>query len=315
MLERCEVIFFFIFLTEMLLNWAVMGGLKFYFAEPFKILDFVLVLSSIPQVAAAMGSGGTSINFSMLRVMKMLRLLKFLPETQQLIMIVASAIKPMLNLLLFISFVTILFGIFGMQMFSQKLCNVDLVDDVCAVYPRTNFDTILYALQALFQVMTGEQWSNIMWTILFQYPWFGIIFMCSFFVMANYILMEMFNAVILENFQLGTQQKLVLQRELVDIKLAKIAQAKNLAESIDKEMVKLKEEEQRIADAEAKRVRDRAIREQNEAARNVGTADSSKSMTPEEKQKQEEEKKERDIKLRQKNGGRVATCEWGWGAN
>lgn len=56
-------------------------------------------------------------------------------------------------------------------------------------------NTFFNAFFALYQVMTGEDWNAIMYNIMRVNPIFGIIFMCSFFILANYVLMEMFCAV------------------------------------------------------------------------------------------------------------------------
>ena len=139
MLGHFEVIFFCIFLGEMQLKFMGMGGLKYYFAEPFNQFDFVLVTTSIPSVVSTLAGTEPFINLSMLRVMKMLRLLKLLRKTRQLILVVAKAAKPMGNLLLFIVFVLSLFAIFGMQMFAGKICEVNLSgsDTMC---PGCQFD-------------------------------------------------------------------------------------------------------------------------------------------------------------------------------
>ena len=159
MLKHFELIFFCIFLGEMQLKFAGMGGLKYYFAEPFNQFDFLLVTSSIPNVVSTIAGTQPFINLSMLRVLKMLRLLKLLRKTRQLIMVVAKAAKPMGNLLLFIVFVLSLFAIFGMQMFSGRICTEKLASATAkcpeASTPRTNMDTFTKALFALFQVMSG----------------------------------------------------------------------------------------------------------------------------------------------------------------
>jgi len=269
MLGHFEVIFFCIFLGEMQLKFMGMGGLKYYFAEPFNQFDFVLVTTSVPSVISTLAGTTPFINLSMLRVMKMLRLLKLLSKTRQLILVVAKAAKPMGNLLLFIVFVLSLFAIFGMQMFAGRICDVKLasMEEMCPAEstPRTNMDDFAKALFALFQVMTGEDWNALMYNIMRDNPIAGIFFMCVFYILANYILMEMFSAVILENFQLDTHEKQALQLELLGVKRAKQKAAQELAAGVDKAMAALKEEERKANEAKDQQERERKIREQNEA--------------------------------------------------
>lgn len=316
MLMDFEIIFFFIFFGEMQLKFIGMGGLMWYFSEPFNQFDFVLVTSSIPTVIANIAGTEPFINLSMLRVLKMLRMLRLLRKTRQLIMVVAKASKPMGNLLLFIIFTLSLFSIFGMQMFAGQVCEGDLVDSdqivlggqICPddELPRTNMDTFFNALFALFQVMTGEDWNALMYNILrpntFQSVVFGMIFMVIFFVLANYVLMEMFVAVILENFQLQTQEKFELQTQLLETKRAKAKAAKELAEGVDKALAAQKAVENKSKEDEARRTREQKIRERNEAKRlgqPIPEDEPPPQKTPEELERERKLKEMREADLRE----------------
>jgi hypothetical protein len=286
-----------------------MGGLKFYFSEPFNQFDFVLVTSSIPSTIANIAGTEPFVNLSMLRVMKMLRMLKLLRKTRALILVVARAQKPMGNLMLFMAFTLSLFAIFGMNMFAGIICEEDLVNDTCPSYdypttPRTNMNTFPAALFALYQVMTGEDWNSIMYYIM-KVPGqeiFGLVFMCSFFILANYILMEMFCAVILENFQLRTAEKFMLQQQLLDVKRAKAKAAQELAAGVDKKLAEIKAKEQEEKDKKEREDRERKIREKKEAerlGRPVDEEEETVAKTPEQIEKENKLKAMQEEERRQ----------------
>jgi len=303
-LKHFEVIFCGIFLGEMGLKFAGMGGWKFYFAEPFNQFDFLLVTTSIPSAVSTIAGTAPFINLSMLRVLKMLRMLKLLKKTRQLLMVVAQAAKPIGNLGLFILFTLSIAAIFGMALFGGLMCDVyfDPVTEECPSdeVPRVRFDTFPMSVYALFQVMTGEDWNAIMFTAMKQSPIFASIFFVIFFILLNYILMEMFCAVILENFQLRAEERHDLQRELFTARKAKSEAAKALAEGVDKQLAKMREEAEKKAADEEQKKRAAQIRKQNEAKKNGTPLEEEEEpvkKTPEELAKEANLKAQKDQEL------------------
>jgi len=302
-LKIYEVCFTCIFLGEMILKFVAMGGLKYYFAEPFNQFDFVLVTTSIPSAVATLAGTEPFLNLSMLRVLKMLRMLKLLSKTRQLLYVVAQAAKPIGNLTLFIFFSMSIFAICGMALFEGLMCDVNFDPDteVCPELPRVTFDSFMKSLYVLFQVMTGEDWNAIMRNALRQSPIFAGIYFVVFFILLNYILMEMFCAVILENFQLRAEERKELQVELLSVKKAKMAAAKSLAEGVDRELAQIRMKEEAEAAENAIKDREQKIRQQNEAKR-LGvpvTEESAASMSSEEQEKRKAFKEQRDAELKQ----------------
>eukprot|EP00656_Telonema_subtile_P003728 TRINITY_DN11687_c0_g2_i8.p1 TRINITY_DN11687_c0_g2~~TRINITY_DN11687_c0_g2_i8.p1 ORF type:complete len:2048 (+),score=517.82 TRINITY_DN11687_c0_g2_i8:88-6231(+) len=290
MLAAMEFVFFIVFLSEMFLKFKGMGGLKWYFAVGFNQFDFVLVMSAWPAVIAYLSQSGGVINLSMLRVFRLFRIFKLIRSMRQLLDVVASAGKAIGNLMVFIFFFVLIFAIFGMQMFSGKVTDAD------GAVPRTNFDGTGGSLLALFQTMTGEDWTTIMWDVMREAPAVGLVFFIVFYVMANYILMEMFCAVILENFQLTREEKESLQRQLYDVLLAKRAASKALAASVDKELAEKMKAEMARREKEEAMERERKIRELNEG----GTPQEKKVLTPEEQAAAEETRQQQEADLRDK---------------
>ena len=228
-LKIAEVIFACIFFVEMLGKWVAYGGFKWYFGEPSNCFDFLLCTTSLPTVAAFVFGTGTGINLSMLRVFKLFRMFRLLRQMQDLIDTVVSSLLSISNLIVFIAFAMIIFGIFGTSLFALKLFDGD------GEVPRNNFDNFVIALLTLFQIMTGEDWTDILYNTLRAYPKpnlhdgvigspvkpsevrgiqdlvMSLFMMLTFFIFSNYVLLEMFTAVILENFELRADEKHNLQ--------------------------------------------------------------------------------------------------------
>lgn len=229
MLNLMEVVFAMVFLIEMLLKWIGYGGFKWYFEELSNCFDFVLVLSSLPTAAEYLFGTKSVVNLSMLRVFKLFRMFRLLRQMQDLIDTVISSIMAISNLIVFIMFAMVIFGIFGTSLFALRLFDGE------GEVPRANFDNFAIALLTLFQIMTGEDWTDILYNTLRCFPKpdlkegvigepacpsehrqgldlvMAMFMMLSFFIFSNYILLEMFTAVILENFELRADEKNNLQ--------------------------------------------------------------------------------------------------------
>lgn len=279
MLQAMEVVFCFVFVGEMILKMTGMG-LMFYF-EPFmNKFDFVLVMSSIPSAIAIMFGTQELLNLSLLRVFRLFRMFRMMRDMRQLIDVVASSMMAISNLLVFIIFNLMLFAIFGMQLFAGN------VKDEDGELPRANFNNFPISCLSLFQVMTGEDWTTIMYDLMRYSPEAGAIFMVLFFVLANFILMEMFVAVILENFQLEYGEKLQLQQALLGRKIRAETRAKMIRERLDKEK-QLKNAAQQEQD-------DKAEEERLEAqirAKNLGLE---LKVDPEEERRRQLEKEQKE---------------------
>ena len=67
--------------------------------------------------------------------------------------------------------------------------------------PRANFDTVNLAVTTIFIVFIGEDWQ----TVLFDFRemgWVATIFFIVLFISLNLVLLNLFLAILLENFQI-----------------------------------------------------------------------------------------------------------------
>ena len=66
--------------------------------------------------------------------------------------------------------------------------------------PRANFNSFGWSMVTVFQVMTGENWNDVLYDCMRIDPWLGSIFMVALFVMGNYLVINLFLAILLSNF-------------------------------------------------------------------------------------------------------------------
>lgn len=178
-LDVLDTIFTIIFSLEMIFKWLAFG-LKRYFGNVWSWLDFVIVLVSFTNLMASIfGSGKIQALKTMrtLRAMRGLRPLRALQRFQGMRVVVNAliqAIPSIFNVLLVCLIFWLIFSIMGVQMFGGKFwrcLNPEthkvvtyeeaanrqecLERNLTWANPQINFDNVLNAYLALFQVVSN----------------------------------------------------------------------------------------------------------------------------------------------------------------
>ena len=94
-------------------------GFKSYFDNPFLILDFVVVMTGWLDLAEFGGINASSMK--VLRVLRPIRLVKYFKGIQAIIGAIYFNMKPIWNIISFMLFFLIIFGIVGITLFGAKL--------------------------------------------------------------------------------------------------------------------------------------------------------------------------------------------------
>jgi len=90
-----------------------------------------------------------------------------------------------------------------MELFANKCKKTidDKIDLVNGESPLNSFDSFYEALLTVFVLLTGDQWTSIM---LDYYravsPYTSLIFFVSFMILGKYMLLNLFLAILLQNF-------------------------------------------------------------------------------------------------------------------
>ena len=111
----------------------------------------------------------------------------------------------LLSLFLFYVAILAMYAVLGMQLFANR-------NDGLESPPRLHFDTFPQAMLALFTVSTGEGWTELMFHDI-QITKAAIPFYITFFILVNYIVLNLVIAVVLENLELRDVEKTIVQSE------------------------------------------------------------------------------------------------------
>ena len=89
----------------------------------------------------------------------MFKITKYWTNLRNLVIALMNAISSILSLLLLLTLFVFIFALLGMQLFGGSFNFPD-------GRPTSNFDTIVPSLLTVFQILTGEDWNQVMYTAI-----------------------------------------------------------------------------------------------------------------------------------------------------
>jgi hypothetical protein len=172
-----------------------------YFNDGWNFFDFAIVIFSIAEfIISAVGGGQTSSGmFSVLRTMRLFRLLKLFRhwhQMQKLVGALGTAVKS-LNLVLFLYLiVAYIMALLAMEIFATHFKTVKTGN------PRSNFDNFLTSFLTVFQIVTAENWTTIAYNCIFvnhsqPSDWGFALLPFVYVLIGNYVIMNLFVAILL----------------------------------------------------------------------------------------------------------------------
>nr|XP_032525011.1 muscle calcium channel subunit alpha-1 [Danaus plexippus plexippus] len=244
-LDMLNMIFTAVFALEFIFKLAAFR-FKNYFGDAWNTFDFIIVLGSIIDIVVSQvnelknqGSGVQrahvvkessipSINF--FRLFRVMRLVKLLSRGEGIRTLLWTFIKsfqalPYVALLILMLF--FIYAVVGMQVFGKIA-----IDDETPITRNNHFQTFPQAILVLFRSATGEAWQDIMMGVspdpdvrcdenykeeegedegggscgsVLAFPYF-----ISFYVLCSFLIINLFVAVIMDNFDYLTRDWSIL---------------------------------------------------------------------------------------------------------
>lgn len=142
------------------------------------------------------------------QILRVYRLVLAIPMTRGLIQLVLGNSTGIANLVVFVFLITFLMAIFAVQLFRGEITPQD--DDGNDI--RITFGNIFNSFLGMYQLLSSENWTVVLYTVTAyttrnHAAWIGAIFLIGWFTLAYFILVNMFIAVIQENFDVSEDQK------------------------------------------------------------------------------------------------------------
>ncbi|CDW52516.1 voltage dependent calcium channel type D subunit [Trichuris trichiura] len=223
-LDTLNLVFTGIFAMEFVLK-VMAFRCKNYFGDAWNVFDFIIVLGSFIDIIygkVSPGSNIISINFFRLfRVMRLVKLLSRGEGIRTLLWTFMKSFQALPYVALLIVLLFFIYAVIGMQVFGKIAMNPGT-----EIHRNNNFQTFPAAVLVLFRSATGEAWQKIMLSCAntptaicdpesddsgqpcgndFAYPYF-----ISFFMLCSFLIINLFVAVIMDNFDYLTRDWSIL---------------------------------------------------------------------------------------------------------
>uniref|UniRef100_A0A673Y2V9 Sodium channel protein n=1 Tax=Salmo trutta TaxID=8032 RepID=A0A673Y2V9_SALTR len=219
-----NLVFIIVFTTECILK--LIGLRQYFFSVGWNIFDFVVVILSIVGLLLADLIEKYFVSPTLFRVIRLarigrvLRLIRGAKGIRTLLFALMMSLPALFNIGLLLFLIMFIFSIFGMSNFAY-------VKKEAGIDDMFNFETFGNSIICLFMITTSAGWDGLLSPILNSRPpdcdpdvenpgtdvrgncgspGLGICFFCSYIIMCFLVVVNMYIAIILENFNVATEE-------------------------------------------------------------------------------------------------------------
>ncbi|KAF7647451.1 hypothetical protein LDENG_00172210 [Lucifuga dentata] len=226
-MDILNMVFTGLFTVEMLLKLLALR-LRHYFMDAWNSFDALIVVGSVVDIIVTEFSSGedsSRVSITFFRLFRVMRLVKLLSKGEGIRTLLWTFIKSLQALpyvALLIAMIFFIYAVIGMQTFGKIA-----MQDYTQINRNNNFQTFPQAVLLLFRCATGEAWQEIMLASLpgkrcdpesdyepgEEYSCgsnFAIVYFISFFMLCAFLIINLFVAVIMDNFDYLTRDWSIL---------------------------------------------------------------------------------------------------------
>lgn len=173
------------------------------------LFDLGLALTtSIILIPPIQTSGRPYAWLTVFQILRAYRIVMAIPVTRKLILLVLGNAMGIGNLMLFVFLITFIMALFAVQLFRGEIPSADEDGELY----RISFSTIFNSFLGMYQILSSENWTDILYAVTaagngFDTAWIGAVFLIGWFILSFFILVNMFIAVIQENFDVSEDEK------------------------------------------------------------------------------------------------------------
>ncbi|KAM7394659.1 hypothetical protein PAMP_021446 [Pampus punctatissimus] len=195
-LEICNIVFTSMFSLEMILKITAFGSFS-YLRNPYNVFDGVIVIISVCEIVGQ-SDGGLSVlrTFRLLRVLKLVR---FMPALRRQLVVLMKTMDNVATFCMLLMLFIFIFSILGMHIFG---CKFSLKTETGDTVPdRKNFDSLLWAIVTVFQILTQEDWNVVLYNGMAATSPLAALYFVALMTFGNYVLFNLLVAILVEGFQ------------------------------------------------------------------------------------------------------------------
>nr|XP_051708286.1 voltage-dependent L-type calcium channel subunit alpha-1D isoform X15 [Oryctolagus cuniculus] len=226
-MDILNMVFTGVFTVEMVLK-VIAFKPKHYFTDAWNTFDALIVVGSVVDIAITEVNNSEESNrisitfFRLFRVMRLVKLLSRGEGIRTLLWTFIKSFQALPYVALLIAMLFFIYAVIGMQMFGKVAMR-----DNNQINRNNNFQTFPQAVLLLFRCATGEAWQEIMLACLpgklcdpesdyspgEEYTCgsnFAIVYFVSFYMLCAFLIINLFVAVIMDNFDYLTRDWSIL---------------------------------------------------------------------------------------------------------
>uniref|UniRef100_U3J8C8 Voltage-dependent T-type calcium channel subunit alpha n=1 Tax=Anas platyrhynchos platyrhynchos TaxID=8840 RepID=U3J8C8_ANAPP len=173
-LEISNIVFTSLFALEMLLKVLVYGPFG-YIKNPYNIFDGIIVVISVWEI-----------------------LVRFMPALQRQLVVLMKTMDNVATFCMLLMLFIFIFSILGMHLFGCKFASER---DGDTLPDRKNFDSLLWAIVTVFQILTQEDWNKVLYNGMASTSSWAALYFIALMTFGNYVLFNLLVAILVEGFQ------------------------------------------------------------------------------------------------------------------
>ena len=184
LLHAVDAALLWIFTAEIALRIYAFRGR--FFRDPWGIFDLIVI-----GIAWMPASGPLSV-LRALRVLRVLRLISVVPSLRTVVEAMLAALPGMGSIVLLMLLIFYVFAVMATKLYGDAM--------------PEQFGTLGAAFFTLFQLMTLDDWANIVKPAMEHQPWAWLFFM-PFIIVSTFVVLNLFIGVIVESIQTLREQR------------------------------------------------------------------------------------------------------------
>uniref|UniRef100_A0A8C1G700 Voltage-dependent T-type calcium channel subunit alpha n=1 Tax=Cyprinus carpio TaxID=7962 RepID=A0A8C1G700_CYPCA len=155
-----------------------------------------ICFDSVWEIVGQQG-GGLSV-LRTFRLMRVLKLVRFMPALQRQLVVLMKTMDNVATFCMLLMLFIFIFSILGMHLFG---CKFGSERDGDTLPDRKNFDSLLWAIVTVFQILTQEDWNKVLYNGMASTSPVAALYFIALMTFGNYVLFNLLVAILVEGFQ------------------------------------------------------------------------------------------------------------------
>ncbi|KAL2887402.1 Calcium-channel protein cch1 [Ceratocystis lukuohia] len=184
------------------------ANVKHFFRSYVNLFDFVLAIATTAILLPPIHDNAVLYGWlSVFQILRIYRVVLAVPMTRKLILLVLGDASGIANMFLFVYMMTFFMAIFAVQLFRGAV-----PEEIDGEGLDITFGNIYNSFLGMYQILSSEDWTTILYNVTSvgkgtSMAVFGAIFFIGWFFLSYFIMINMFVAVIQENFDVSEDEK------------------------------------------------------------------------------------------------------------